>query len=88
MVGTQHFGINGSFGDPVSQTIRYDEIVDPPSGIIFPGIEPITPPAIGSGHIRVQLSEGIRKAPAEKISKGLPLLVREACISPVGAGVF
>ena len=88
VVGAEDIAVNGGSGDFVRNAVGYQEIVDAPAGVILPGLEHIAPPGIGTGGVRVQIAEAVRKAAAEQHSEGFPFFVGESGIAPVGGRIL
>ena len=88
MVRTQNIGIDGSGSNTVFDPVGYKKIIDPPSGVIFPGIEPVAPPAVHTDGIGIAEPEGVCKTGIQKISEAFPFFVRESGIAPVGGGIL
>ena len=88
MIRTWDLVVDGCGGDPVTDAVGYQKIVDPPSGIVLTGIEHIAPPGVRSGSIRIQMTERICETGVQKFAKALPLFVREAGVASVGTGIL
>src|SRR5699024_4288980 len=68
---------------PVLQAFRYTEIINTPSCILRPGAEPVGPPGIDPGLIRIKIAERVNESRIEKFGELLPLFIRKPGISPV-----
>ena len=88
MIAAEHIVMEYHIFDFVLDVIGRDKVVDPPSCIILPGIEPVAPPGIGPFPIRVKMAEGIGEAGLQQLLELRPFLVGEPGIPPVALGVF
>ena len=70
------------------KTFGTDEIVDPPSRVLFPCMEHIAPPGIGIAFFRIKIAEGIRKSRSEKFGHFGTFLIGESGVSAVCFIVF
>ena len=75
-------------GDVLRQPLGNEEVVNPPPGVVLPGVEAVAPPAVCPGAVWVQAAEGVHKPGGKKLRHLLALLVGKAGIAPVGARVL
>ena len=80
--------MNASLAHLFSQVIGYQKVINSPSGVVFPGVEAVAPPAVGPGQIWVEVAEGVGEASFQQPGKALPLFVGETGVATVGARVF
>ena len=73
---------------PRHQPFGHQKIVNTPSRILFPRVEPVAPPRIRPFQARMQTPEGIREACAQQFGHLSALLVGEPSVAAVGFRVF
>lgn len=88
MVGAKNIGINGRFPNLVPKPVGNQKVIDPPSGVFLPGMEPVAPPAVCAGLFRVKEAEGVRKAAVYQSLEAAPLLIGKTGAAPVGARIL
>ena len=88
MIRTKDLGMDRGSSDLIGDAVRYKKVVDPPSGIVFSGVEAVAPPTIHTGCIGIKVTEGVGKASLQQFSETFPFFVRETGISPVGGRVL
>ena len=87
MVGAEDFIMDICGNDPAHKRSGHYEIVDTPPCVPFTGIHAVRPPRI-LDFLGVQLPPGIAKARRQHLVHASALLVGEAGIAAVGAGVL
>ena len=88
MIGSENIRINRRCGNLFRQSVGHQEIIDSPSCIVFPGIEPVAPPAVHSRGIGIAEPEGIRKTCLQELAEAFPLLIGKTGIPPVAGGIL
>ena len=88
MIGAKDLAVDGGGGDFIRNPVGYDKVVDAPSGVVLPGVEAVAPPTVDTGGIRVEVSEGIRKACIQKLCEAVPLFIGETGVSTIGGGIL
>ena len=75
-------------GPSAGEAIRGEEVIEAPADVLSAGIHAISPPGISACESGIGCAEGIGEAlVAEESREGVTLLVGEACVAAVGAGV-
>ena len=59
MVAAEYIRTDPRPSDPRGQVLGDQEVVDPPSCVILPGVEPVAPPGIRPCGVGVKVAEGI-----------------------------
>ena len=67
----------------ILQSIRYKEIVDPPTCIVFAGVEAVAPPGISAFRIRMEVAESIDEPVGDHFAELGAFLVRKARVLAV-----
>ena len=88
MVGAHDISIDGGIGDLFCDPVGYQEIVNTPSGVVLPGVEPVAPPAVDAGGIGIQIPESVGEACSQGLGEAVSFLVRETCVPPVGGRIL
>ena len=73
--------------ESVPESVRDDEIINPPPCVFLSGAESVRPPGIDD-FFRMQIPEGICESCFEKFCHLASLLVRETRVSPVGLRIL
>ena len=81
MVGTKHIGVNRGSCNSVGKPPGYQEIINPPPGVILPGVEHVAPPGVRTDGIRVKEAERIRKARLKEPYEAFPFLIGKNSIT-------
>ena len=73
--------------DLIGDPLRHQEVVDPPAGVLFPGLEAVAPPTVFD-FLRVEPPEAVGEARRLQLGHLGPLLVGKAGVAAVGLGVL
>ena len=61
MIGPEDFGMDAGAFQPGPQGFGGDEVVDAPARVVLAGAEAVAPPAVSTGHIGIEETEGVRR---------------------------
>ena len=83
VVRTENLGVYLRSFKPVAEIIRYYEIVDTPACILLSCLEPVRPPRVDVGLIRVEMSECVCESGVKESRELFSFLICESCIHSV-----
>lgn len=87
MVGAMDFAVYGGAFEPRQQPLRYQEIVDAPSGVTLSRLIEIAPPCVSPRGIGMQVTERVDKSGLKKQLKLAALLIGISGRPPVSVRV-
>ena len=88
MVGAIDLRVDFGLLDLFGKAGGYAEIVDAPSCVLLPRVEPVRPPGISAGSVRIQIAEGINEACIQQFAEFAAFLIRKTGLSTIGLRVF
>ena len=88
MIRTHDVGVDGSFMNLIRQSAGHYKIVNTPACVLGAGVKHIAPPAVGTGHIGIQMPERIGKTVLQQSGECVSFFIRKAGIVSVGTGIF
>ena len=83
MVASEDIFMDIRVDQSILQSFRYQEVVDPPTCIVFAGVEAVTPPGISAFRIRMEVAESIDESVRDHIAELGAFLVRKARVFAV-----
>ena len=83
VVAAENIAMNARRLEAVVQTLGSNEVVNAPPGVLFTGLETITPPRVCAFCIGVEETEGIRESTFEQFGELRTLLIGKSRILAV-----
>ena len=88
MVRTEYFGMYLCVFQTCSEVIAHYKIVNAPPDVLLTGLEPVRPPGVDVGLVRIEISECISETGVKQIGELTALLVGKPRVLTVAFGIL